>query len=101
MRHAFFCVVVAVAALIGFPETLRFGRRDFLPYAARMRDWIYGGNPGYACYVTGLGFNCRRRNVFGQFFPSTPSIPGGVSHVLNGEYDLPAGGMALWAIASE
>lgn len=79
----------------------RFGRRDFLPYAARMRDWIYGGNPGYACYVTGLGFNCRRRNVFGQFFPSTPSIPGGVSHVLNGEYDLPAGGMALWAIASE
>ena len=78
-----------------------FGRRDLVPYAARMRDWIYGGNPGYACYVTGLGFNHRRRNVFGQFFPSTPSIPGGVSHVLNGEYDLPAGGMALWAIASE
>ena len=24
MRHAFFCVVVAVAALIGFSETLRF-----------------------------------------------------------------------------
>ena len=79
----------------------RFGRNDLLPYAARMRDWIYGGNPGAACYVTGLGYNCRRRNVFGQFFPSTPPIPGGVSHVLNGEYDLPAGGMALWAIASE
>ena len=30
-----------------------------------------------------------------------PSIPGGVCHVLNGEYDLPAGAMALWAIASE
>lgn len=78
-----------------------FERRDYASYAARMRDWIYGANPGYASYVTGLGFNSRRRNVFGQFFPSTPSIPGGVCHVLNGEYDLPAGGMALWAIASE
>ena len=79
----------------------RLGRADFAPYAARARDWMYGKNPAYACYVTGLGYNHRRRNVFGQFFPSTPPIPGGVCHVLNGEYDLPAAGMALWASASE
>jgi len=79
----------------------RFGRKDYASYAARMRDWIYGANPGYVSYVTGLGFNSRRRNVFGQFFPSTPSIPGGLCHVLNGEYDLPGAGLALWAIGVE
>ena len=79
----------------------RFGRKDYASCAARMRDWIYGANPGCASYVTGLGYNSRRRNVFGQFFPSTPPIPGGVCHVLNGEYDLPGAGMALWAIGVE
>jgi hypothetical protein len=27
--------------------------------------------------------------VFGQFFPSTPQIPGPVLHVHNDEYDMP------------
>ena len=89
------CAIMLTTAL------RRFGRTDYASCAARMRDWIYGANPGSASYVTGLGFNSRRRNVFGQFFPSTPSIPGGVCHVLNGEYDLPAAGMALWAIGVE
>lgn len=38
-------------------------------------------------------------NVFGQFFPSTPAIPGGFAHKLAGEYDMPPAGLALWAFA--
>ena len=38
--------------------------------------------------------------VFGQFFPSTPQLPGAVLHVDHGEYDMPAVTMTLWAAAA-
>ena len=40
-------------------------------------------------YVECVGQNQWQRPVFGQFFPSTPQIPGAVLHVPNGEYDMP------------
>ena len=42
-------------------------------------------------YVEGAGQNQWQRPVFGQFFPSTPQIPGGILHVWGGEYDMPGG----------
>ncbi len=68
-------------------------------YAQRCFDWIFGANPEEASYITGVGYNQKRNPVFGQFFPSTPQIPGGIHHVMNGEYDMPSVGMALWAVA--
>ena len=41
--------------------------------------------------------NQRQRPVFGQFFPSTPQIPGAMIHAATGEYDMPAVAMVLWA----
>ena len=41
--------------------------------------------------------NQRQRPVFGQFFPSTPQIPGAMIHTATGEYDMPAVAMVLWA----
>lgn len=76
-----------------------FGRPDFRAAAQDYLDWIFGRNPRGACYATGPGYGNERANVWGQFFPSTPAIPGGVSHVLDGEYDMPAVGQALWACA--
>ena len=61
-------------------------------------DWLCGANPEGSCYITGVGYGHKVHQVFGQFFPSTPQIPGGVVHLLGGEYDLPAVGMALWAM---
>lgn len=77
----------------------RLGRRESLPYAQRCLDWIFGANPEEASYITGVGYNQKRNPVFGQFFPSTPQIPGGVQHIMNGEYDMPSVGLAMWAIA--
>ena len=66
-----------------------FGRDDFRVWAQRSFDWIFGMNPWNASYVEGVGQNQWQRPVFGQFFPSTPQIPGAVLHVPNGEYDMP------------
>ncbi len=67
--------------------------------AQRAFDWLLGANPWCSSYVEGAGNNHWQRPVFGQFFPSTPQIPGGIRHVLDGEYDMPAVTAALWALA--
>ncbi len=51
-------------------------------------------------YVEGIGQNQWQRLVFGQFYPVTPQIPGGVLHVANGEYDMPAVTLLLWSSAT-
>ena len=65
-----------------------------------MFDWIFGMNPYNASYVECVGQNQWQRPVFGQFFPSTPQLPGGVLHVANGEYDMPPVALSLWASAA-
>lgn len=75
------------------------GREDLRPTAQRAFDWVLGANPMNASYVEGVGQNQWQRPVFGQFFPSTPQIPGGVLHYFGGEYDMPPVTQALWAIA--
>ena len=77
-----------------------FGRDDFRVWAQRAFDWILGVNPYNASYVEGVGQNQWQRPVFGQFFPSTPQLPGAVLHVDHGEYDMPAVTMTLWAAAA-
>ena len=74
-----------------------FGRDDLRPYAQRTLDWVYGANPMLMSYIEGVGHNQRQRPVFGQFFPSTPQIPGAMIHTATGEYDMPAVAMVLWA----
>lgn len=76
-----------------------FGRDDFRVWAQRSFDWIFGMNPWNASYVEGVGQNQWQRPVFGQFFPSTPQIPGAVLHVPNGEYDMPPVAATLLASA--
>ena len=75
------------------------GRPDLREYAQRSFDWVLGANPWNASHVEGVGQNQWQRPVFGQFFPSTPQLPGGVLHVPNGEYDMPPTMMTLWACA--
>ena len=74
-----------------------FGRDDLRPSAQRTLDWVYGANPMLMSYIEGVGHNQRQRPVFGQFFPSTPQIPGAMIHTAACEYDMPAVAMVLWA----
>lgn len=76
-----------------------FARPDFRVAAQRAFDWILGSNPMCSSYVEGAGQNQWQRPVFGQFFPSTPQIPGGILHFWGGEYDMPPTTLALWALA--
>jgi len=91
----------ALQCAVLFAETAKvLNRSEFLKYSQRAFDWICGANPEEASYITGMGYNQKRNPVFGQFFPSTPQIPGGIQHVMEGEYDMPSVGMALWTIAA-
>ncbi len=84
-------------------------KREYLPIAQAQLDSILGGNEYDMSLVEAVGFNQPCPPVFGQFFPSTPQIPGGVYHAgagptdryngCGGEYDMPAVGLILWAIA--
>ena len=71
-------------------------------------DWILGGNPYDTSSVTGVGYNQPAVPMFGQFFPTTPQIPGGVivgvregtwSLGAGTEYDMPCVGMLMWLLA--
>ena len=77
-----------------------FGRSDFRAWAQRSFDWIFGVNPHNASYVECVGQKQWQRPVFGQFFPSTPQLPGAVLHVEQGEYDMPSVTMTMWASAA-
>ncbi len=76
--------------------------------AQNLIDYFLGCNKRDITFVTGVGFNQVNPPVFGQFFPSTPPIPGAVSiggmgDTIEGsyhsEYDMPAVGLAMYALA--
>ena len=72
-----------------------FGNREYYRGAQRAIDWMLGANRFEASMVNGVGLNQQQLEVFGQFFPSTPWIPGAVTHVVDGEYNLPNAGSLL------
>lgn len=79
-------------------------RNELNFYAQAIADYLLGCNPMDASHVEGIGYNQMMRGVFGQFFPSTPQIPGGVTvgytkNALHAEYDMPCVGFAMWLLA--
>ena len=61
-------------------------------------DWCFGLNPEKCSFVTGVGYRHKLHRVFGQFFPSTPQIPGGTVCTMGGEYDMPTVAMQMWML---
>lgn len=75
-----------------------FGEPRYRVAAQRGIDWCLGVNCDEVSVVNGVGKHQQDLEVWGQFFPSTPWIPGAVTHVKHGEYNLPnAGGLMLVA----
>lgn len=81
---------------------------EYTAIAQRNLDYLLGANPMDASHVEAVGYNQTPVPVFGQFFPSTPQIPGAVNVGFrqndhgpdNGsEYDMPCVGMAMWLLA--
>lgn len=73
------------------------GRPAWRRTAQRLIDYAFGANPDNSSLIDGVGYNQVRRPVFGQFYPSTPQIPGAVLHRVRGEYDMPA---VAWTLLS-
>ena len=87
-KSVFYSLVLSMAFEI-------FGKEEYRFYAQRCLDYLLGNNKLAASAVTGVGYNHPIHNVYGQFFPSTPQLPGGVIHYFPGEYDLPGAGLLL------
>lgn len=71
-----------------------FGDERYRQRGQACVDFMFGANDWESSCVGGFGYNPPPKNVYGQFFPSTPVLPGGVGVHLGGEYNLPqAGGL--------
>jgi len=75
--------------------------------AQRQLDYIFGSNPFDATPVESVGYNQTALPAYGQFFPSTPQIPGAINvgftannHQtdVGAEYDMPLVGFLLWVL---
>ena len=77
-----------------------FSERKYLVGAQNALDTMLGVNPQDSSHIRGIGYNHVMHKAFGQFFPSTPFIPGAVqvpyksvdAHSAFAEYDMPCVG---------
>ena len=71
-------------------------------------DLMLGANPQDSSRIRGIGYNQVQHHAFGQFFPSTPFIPGAIGvaysnidvYTSTSEYDMPWVGMTMELIAN-
>ena len=80
------------------------GEEKYMAYAQSVADIMLGGDELDSSRIRGIGYNHAPHWSYGQFFPSTPFIPGavGVSYSkLDGtvEYDMPCVGMAMYLLS--
>lgn len=58
--------------------------------AQRQLDWIMGVNPFNTSTIVGVGFNNPQHMFGGEFYPSTPYLPGAVMNGITGDInDIP------------
>lgn len=88
--------IIQASYLLEAAEVLK--RSEWRRTAQRLVDFAFGANPDNSSLIEGVGYNQVRRPVFGQFYPSTPQIPGAVLHRVRGEYDMPAVSWMLLAV---
>ena len=84
------------------------GDRKYMAYAQYIADDLLGGNILDSSRVHSIGYNHAQHQAFGQFFPSTPFIPGAVAIGYNGidvykeafaEYDMPCVGLSMYLLS--
>lgn len=84
-----------------------FKNESYKMHAQSILDQLLGGGELDSSRVRAVGFNHAEHHSYGQFFPSTPFIPGavGVGYSAletsnNGsEYDMPCVGLAMYLIS--
>ncbi|MBE6663739.1 MAG: hypothetical protein E7602_04455 [Ruminococcaceae bacterium] len=79
----------------------------YMGYAQSILDNLLGANDLDSSRIRGVGYNNCQHHSYGQFFPSTPFIPGAVgvgyhsvdTYNSSSEYDMPCVGISLYLIS--
>ena len=79
----------------------------YIEYAQAIVDNLLGANELDSSHIYAIGFNHARQHAYGQFFPSTPFIPGAIGvgygsldvYTSSSEYDMPCVGLAMYLIS--
>ena len=83
------------------------GEKKYASLAQELLDLMLGANAQDSSRVRGIGYNHAHHHAFGQFFPSTPFIPGAVGvgystidvYKSTSEYDMPCVGNLMQLIS--
>lgn len=84
------------------------GERKYMEYAQSIADSLLGTNELDSSRVHAVGFNHAKHVSYGQFFPSTPFIPGAVGVGYNSldpnephgsEFDMPCVGLSMYLLS--
>ena len=83
------------------------GYKKYLNYAQCIADILLGANVMDSCHIRGIGYNNPQHHAYGQFFPSTPFIPGAVGtgystidvYRVTSEYDMPCVGLSMYLLS--
>jgi hypothetical protein len=81
---------------------------SYMEYAQSIADNLLGMNTLDSSRIQGVGYNQRHHTAYGQFFPSTPFIPGAVGvgydsvdvYAHHGsEFDMPCVGLSMYLLS--
>ena len=83
------------------------GEKRYVDMAQSFLDQFLGGNALDSSLIRAIGFNHAQHRAFGQFFPSTPFIPGAIGtaystmnvYKAHTEYDMPCVGLAMYLMS--
>ena len=79
----------------------------YMCYAQSIVDNLLGANILDSSHIRSIGYNHPQHHAFGQFFPSTPFIPGAVGigyttidvYKHSAEYDMPCVGISMYLLS--
>lgn len=80
------------------------GDKKYMGYAQSIADSLLGANVLDSSHIRAVGYNNPQHYSYGQFFPSTPFIPGAVgvgytSLDSTSEYDMPCVGLSMYLLS--
>lgn len=83
------------------------GNKRYMGYAQSVADSLLGANVLDSSHIRAIGYNNPQHHSYGQFFPSTPFIPGAVGvgynsidvYSVSSEYDMPCVGISMYLLS--
>ena len=86
---------------------LLLNESKYMEYAQMIADNLLGANRLDSSHIRAIGYNQPQHISYGQFFPSTPFIPGAVGvgysdldvYKISSEFDMPCVGLSMYLLS--